>query len=181
MILPDLKTGALWALGLALAAALAAAAWQGRQAAAARADAATVRADFADYRATAAESARLAEKAERQEEERRHLAQGKALDEERARTSAARADADGYLAAAGRLQSRLDAAVAAARAARAKSAAAGGSSATADPIGVLADVLVRCERRVGLLAAYADKARIAGATCEASYDALTPAPSPSTP
>lgn len=41
-----------------------------------------------------------------------------------------------------------------------------------DPIGVLADVLGRADHRAGILAAYADSARIAGLQCERSYQAL---------
>ena len=47
-----------------------------------------------------------------------------------------------------------------------------GSTATDDPIGVLANVLGRADDRAGILAAYADSARIAGQTCERQYDSL---------
>lgn len=84
--------------------------------------------------------------------------------EELARLRVDRADLD----AAGRdLRVRLGAAVAAARA-----AAAAGSAPAGDPIGVLADVLVRADDRAAILAAYADSARVAGLACERSYDAL---------
>jgi hypothetical protein len=46
------------------------------------------------------------------------------------------------------------------------------SKATGDPIGVLADVLGRADARAGILAEYADRARIAGQLCEQSYEAL---------
>lgn len=65
------------------------------------------------------------------------------------------------------LRVRLNAAVAAARA-----ASAAGGEAAGDPIGVLADVLSRADERAGVLADYADRARIAGLACERSYDAL---------
>lgn len=45
-----------------------------------------------------------------------------------------------------------------------------------DPIGVLADVFRRADDRAGILAEYADRARIAGQQCEAEYDALTVKP-----
>lgn len=51
---------------------------------------------------------------------------------------------------------------------------AGGAPA-GDPIGVLADVLGRADRRAGILAAYADAAHAAGAACEREHDALSPA------
>lgn len=47
------------------------------------------------------------------------------------------------------------------------------SAPAGDPIGVLADVLRRADGRAGILAAYADSARIAGQQCERDYDALT--------
>lgn len=83
--------------------------------------------------------------------------------EELARLRIDRADAD----AAGRdLRVRLAGAVAAAR------AAAAGSAPTGDPIGVLADVLVRADDRAAVLADFADRSRAAGLACERSYDAL---------
>lgn len=45
--------------------------------------------------------------------------------------------------------------------------------AAGDAIGVLTDVLGRCDKRASLLADYADTARIAGLKCERDYDALT--------
>jgi hypothetical protein len=84
--------------------------------------------------------------------------------EELARLRIDRAAAD----AAGRdLRVRLGAAVAAARA-----AAAAGSAPAGDPIGVLADVLVRADDRAAVLADFADRSRAAGLACERSFDAL---------
>ncbi|OXS89538.1 DUF2514 family protein [Pandoraea apista] len=53
------------------------------------------------------------------------------------------------------------------------SAAASASAPAGDPIGVLADVLIRADERAGKLARFADAAHIAGLACERSYDALT--------
>lgn len=78
----------------------------------------------------------------------------------------ARADRDASDAAGRDLRVRLNAAVAAARA-----ASAAGGEAAGDPIGVLADVLSRADERAGILADYADRARIAGLACERSYQA----------
>jgi hypothetical protein len=91
-----------------------------------------------------------------------------------ANQSRARIEADRVAAVRARdeLQQRLAATVAAARAA----STAGGPPA-GDPIGVLADVLSRADERAGVLAAYADRARAAGAACERAYDALTGSPS----
>lgn len=46
-------------------------------------------------------------------------------------------------------------------------------TATADPIGMLANVLGRCSERASILGRYADAARIAGQACERSYDSLS--------
>lgn len=81
----------------------------------------------------------------------------------------ARADRDASDAAGRDLRVRLNAAVAAARATTAP-----GGEAAGDPIGVLADVLSRADERAGILADYADRARIAGLACERSYDSLKP-------
>lgn len=42
----------------------------------------------------------------------------------------------------------------------------------ADPIGVLAELLVRADERAEEVAGYADRLRIAGESCERSYDAI---------
>lgn len=81
-------------------------------------------------------------------------------------------DAAAAHAAAGRLSDQLAAFVAAAR--RRDPAASGNSAPAGDPIGVLADVLRGADQRAGVLAAYADAARIAGLQCERAYDALRP-------
>jgi hypothetical protein len=83
---------------------------------------------------------------------------------ELARLRIDRADAD---RAGLDLRVRLTAAVAAARA-----AAAAGSAPAGDPIGVLADVLVRADDRAAVLADFADRSRAAGLACERSYNAL---------
>lgn len=72
--------------------------------------------------------------------------------------------------AAGGLRDRVAALLASARRA---APATSDSAAAGDPLGVLADVLDRADKRAGVLADYADRARIAGLACEASYQALT--------
>ena len=74
--------------------------------------------------------------------------------------------------AGGRLQQRVAALVAAARAAAHSGVEPAGAPA-GDSIGVLAYVFGRADARAGILAEYADAARIAGAGCERDYDALT--------
>lgn len=83
------------------------------------------------------------------------------------RTHQALEDAAAAGAAAERLRQQIATILAA------HPAAAGGRAPAADAIGVLADVLGRCDARAGDLAAYADAARNAGALCEQSYDTLT--------
>ena len=58
--------------------------------------------------------------------------------------------------------------------AQARSAySAGEREASASAIGVLADVYERADEFAGVCAATADRARLAGLTCERAYDALT--------
>jgi len=52
--------------------------------------------------------------------------------------------------------------------------AADGSEAADPSLLLLADVLGRIDARAGELAAYADRARIAGVSCERAYGALSP-------
>lgn len=118
----------------------------------------------AKWDAKAAEDARLAA----QETQRRLDAQEenqRAHDKELAQ---AQADAAVAHAAADRLQRQLAAFVAASR----HPAAGSVGTPAGDPIGVLADVLSRADKRAGILAAYADAARAAGLQCERNYDAL---------
>lgn len=166
----DLLPGALWAL--LLAGALALIGVKQVQVSTARAATSDARLDLANYKATAAETARLAERAERLEEARRNTAQRKALDEAANETRAAQAGRARADAAHERVRLQAERYAAAARAASDRAAALERSAAGADPLGVLADVLGRADRRAGFLAAYADRARVAGKLCERSYDAL---------
>lgn len=97
----------------------------------------------------------------------------KAIEESERKVAVLQADAAIAAAATGRLSARIAALVASAREARSNPQAAQPSEATQDPIGMFADVLGRCSARVRLLADYADAARIAGETCERSYNSLT--------
>lgn len=93
------------------------------------------------------------------------------------KNEAARADAASARRASDGLQKRINTLVVAARRSSANPGTEPAIEATGDPIGVLADVLSRADQRAGVLAEYADKARIAGQSCERDYDALTnPAP-----
>jgi hypothetical protein len=144
----------------------------------AKASTARAQADFSDYKAAAAENRLLADRAQRTEEQRHEDTTRKAIDEAKQRAALATADAVGARAAGERVSRQLAAFTAAARRASADPAAAGGSAPAADPIGVLADVLGRADRRAGILAAFADAARGAGTACERIADGLQPPPGP---
>lgn len=122
---------------------------------------------------SATQAQEKAVEAARIEEQRRTTAQTEIADAAKKDADSARADAANASDAAGRLQQRVDDLLAAARAAR-DSTTASTSAPAGDPLGVLADVLTSADKRAGILADYADQARIAGLACERAYDALTP-------
>ena len=108
----------------------------------------------------------------RREEQRRLFEQAEIANAAKQEADKARADARAADAVAGQLRQRIAGLVAASRAGG-DSAPTGGGSAAVDPLGVLADVLQRADRRAGILAEYADAARIAGLACERAYGTLT--------
>lgn len=110
----------------------------------------------------------------RAEEQRRLSAQKEAADEADRQLTQARADAAIADAAAGRLQHRVAALVAAAREAARHPAPVAASPPAEDPIGMLAELQRRADERAGVLARIADERGAAGAACERQYDALTP-------
>lgn len=82
-------------------------------------------------------------------------------------------DLDRSRGAADGLRRARDAAVAAARAQTASCAAPQPIGPTAaDPVGMLADVLGRADERAGVLAAFADRTRIAHEACVSEYGAV---------
>lgn len=176
MILPDLKTGALWALGIALVAALATAGIERTRGASARTDAATARQELAEYRATAAESGRLAERAQRTQEQTWRTRVDGVIQDGQQKIAAARADADRAGGAARQLQQQLAAYRAAVRAASAASAAAQGRAPASDPLDLLSDLFGRADSRAGDLARIADERGTAGTICERHADATEPGP-----
>jgi len=119
-----------------------------------------------------------AEAANRAEEQRRTTELQRIIDGERHQSDIARADAAARTAAADGMRKQLDAYIAAARGRQAaeraaiRTAAAGRSTAGADPLDLLSDLFWRAGDRAGELAAIADRARIAGLTCERAYDAV---------
>ncbi|MBJ2155254.1 DUF2514 family protein [Variovorax sp. IB41] len=173
-MLLDLKAPLLWGLGLALVAALATAGIERTRAAGARTDAAKARQELAEYRGTMAESARLAERAQRiQEQTWRDRVDGVIQDGQK-QIAAARADADDAARAAGGLRNQLATFRAAVRAASAAPTAPGGGAPAADPLDLLSDLFGRADTRAGDLARIADERGAAGTVCERHADATTP-------
>lgn len=136
--------------------------------------AARLSASYSDQMATFANNARDGESAARIEEQRRAAAQQQVIQNARQQTYQAMVDRDAADAVAGRLRKRVDdiAAAARRRPGSGNPSLTAGSPTAADPIGVLADVLSRADERAGILAAYADQARIAGVACERAYESL---------
>lgn len=139
---------------------------------AAQLDAADARAATAQTLRTIADLTAKAAQAVRDRETQWTQAQEENAHETQTQLTAARADADDARRAGDRLQQRVAALVAAARASAAHSGAEPAVAPAGDAIGVLADVFSRADKRAGILAEYADAARIAGAGCERDYDAL---------
>lgn len=128
-------------------------------------------AEIAEIRRAAAVDQKKATDRARSEEQRRTAAQMEIANAAKKEAEQARADARAADAIAGQLRRRVAELVAAGRTGH--SAPTSGSEAAGDPLGMLADVLERADRRAGILAEYADAARVAGQACERAYDALT--------
>lgn len=110
-------------------------------------------------------------KAARTEERRRTAAVEKTRDDAQKLAAAAAADAAGARAERDRMRSRADS-LARTAAGRDPTLAAG-SPAGAAAVDLLAYMLDRAVDRAEALAGIADRARIAGLTCERAYDSLT--------
>lgn len=135
-----------------------------------RGDAKQARAEaaHAKERDNQAQATMAAVEVARTEERRRMAAMEKARDDSQKAAAAAAADAAGARDERDRLRSRADA-LARAAAVRAPTLA-DGSPAGADAVSLLAYMLGSVSRRAEELAGIADRARIAGLTCEHSYD-----------
>ena len=133
----------------------------------------SARTELAELRQSYAEAGQQAEKSERAQERQWSERVNEASTHAQQQINALQDD----LAASGRAADSLRAAAAsAARRARTNSCAPApvAGEPDSDPIGVLADVLGRADARAGILAEQADRLRIAGESCERSYDALKP-------
>lgn len=108
----------------------------------------------------------------REEEQRRINTMEVIADDTRSKLDAAHADAATARTAATGLRQQL----ADYRQRSACSpAVTGGIAATEDPLFLLSDLLSRADERARELADFADRAHIAGRSCEAAYDSLRPA------
>jgi hypothetical protein len=131
---------------------------------------ATLEAGHAKAMDDLAQATVAAVEAARTEERRRTAAVEKARDEAQEEARAAAADADGVRTELGRLRRHANTL---ARAAVARDpAAADGGPPGASPVDLLAYMLSRVSDRAAELARVADRARIAGLTCERTYGSL---------
>lgn len=137
-----------------------------------RADAklARVEAAQARQRDEQAQAALAAVEAARTEERRRLAAMENARDDAQKQAAAAAADAAGARTERDRLRARADA-LARAAVRRDPTSASGGQTG-GDAVDLLAYMLGRASDRAAELAEVADRARVAGLTCERIYDSL---------
>lgn len=170
-----------WFVGIALAAAIAVAAAALLAVGAQHLKLVRLRTELAEAKQGRAEDGRLylaayaaRNEAYRVRERITDEKQRKALDEERDKTSVARADADAVRAARDRLRNRIAATATGCPAGAERTEAPGGGPPAGAPADLQGDVLEGFGDAAGQLAAYADAARIAGETCERAYDALIP-------
>lgn len=140
----------------------------------AEAEAATERAAYATRETELTQRALAAEKTQREIEQQRAKDLQEIAHVAEIKIAAADAAASTAAASAASLRDRAQALAAAGRRACGNPATAGRGAAASDPIGLLADVLGRADARAGVLAATADRARIAGLACEQAYDSLRP-------
>lgn len=154
-----------WLLLALLAAALVLVGVERTQVLKARADTAQLRADMATAQAAA-------EKRERAKEAQRAADVQEVATHAQSQIDSLAADLADSRGVADSLRAAVDSARRRA-CPSAPAAGAGPGQLGADPIGVLADVFTRADKRAGELAEYADRLRIAGAGCERAYDALT--------
>lgn len=124
---------------------------------------------LADIRAEQAQAVTDAVTKAREEEQRRINTLEVIANDARNKLDAAQADAaTARTAAAGLRQQLADYR----QRARCNPASAGGGTPAEDPLFLLSDLLSRADERAGYLAEFADRAHIAGRTCEAAYDSL---------
>jgi len=131
-----------------------------------------LRSEHAQYIEGQATAALTAVEAARTEERRRTAAAEKARDEAIGKARLAAADADTVRNELGRMRKYAN--TLARAAANLDPAAAEGGPSGASAVDLLAHMLSRVSYRAAELAVVADRARIAGLTCERAYDTLMP-------
>jgi hypothetical protein len=133
-----------------------------------------VRAEWATERAAQHAAALVQSQKNAAETARRLAAQKEVSDAYERDLAAARRDAAGAAAVAGRLRDQLAARSAALRGAAGNPAAAGQCEAALAASDLHANLFLEADARAGALARVADAARLAGLACERAYEALTP-------
>jgi len=133
---------------------------------------ATSKQEFADARTESARLTAQAETEQREKFERRIKGKDDAINQAQKLADGLRLAADRAKRADSKLRQSTAELVARAREACGRSGTGSASATADDPIGVLADVSGRIDERAGVLAEYADRARVAGQTCERQYDSL---------
>ncbi|MDQ0040806.1 DUF2514 family protein [Variovorax boronicumulans] len=173
MIFPDIKTPLLWALGLGLVAALATAGIEGTRGASARTAAAKARQELAEYRGSMAESGRLAERAQRTQEQTWRTRVDGVIQDGQKQLAAARADAASAGAAERRVLDQLATFRAAVRTASAAPTAAGGSPPAEAALDLLTNLLGGSGAALRELGRFADATHGAGTICERHANAVS--------
>lgn len=137
---------------------------------------AEARTALANDRVTYAQAAQVAESVARAEEARRALTTRKTIEDAYAQVKAAQDDALRAGDSAQRLQQRVTALVAAARAGGTNPAIAGRgpSQQGSDALDLLVGMQSRIDGAAGQLGDYADRLRVAGLACERISDGLQP-------
>lgn len=136
-------------------------------------EAETVRKEFAEYRSAQQESARLAERAQRAIEAQRVKNVQEIATNAQTEVEALSPVMAAARGAPDRLHIAATSAAQRGACANAAATAAGTREQGTDPLDLLTGVLDRHSRELVAVGEYADRLRIAGASCEASYDALT--------
>ena len=124
---------------------------------------------IADIRTGQAQAVTKAVTQAREEEQRRIKNLEVIADDTRSKLDAAHADAVASRATAAGLRQQL---ADYRQRARCNPTPAGGGTPAEDPLFLLSELLSRADERAGELAEFADRAHIAGRTCEAAYDSL---------
>lgn len=133
---------------------------------------AETRATAANERTAAATARAQDESRQRAIEQQREKEKTDAITQATLKTDAARADLGRAVRAGDSLREQTARTLAAARGACSGATAGPAGAPASDAAGMLAELFERADERAGILAEVADLARIAGQTCEASYDSL---------